>query len=308
MMKKIWKAIGLILALMAIYYAAQTIITFIIGMIRIIEIMPAIMQASSGDYQDIVRKITEESMRAVSAQTPLILFFSVAITIPLYYLIYRSRKQELLTFLSVRSIGAVSIPILIIFGISLNFLVEWLLALVSQLELLAPLFERYNELAQFITGGSFILSILAVGLIGPVFEEILFRGLIFGELRKITKVRAALLVQAVLFGVYHLNIIQGSYAFIIGILLGYVYYRSNSIIAPVIVHITINTTSVILSRVVTGGEPDKWTVVIVAASAILFMVTSAFVLISRSFRRPMDNSLYDRNHVPKLEPPSAGNS
>ncbi len=175
--------------------------------------------------------------------------------------------------------------------------------LVSGLDFLAPAFDKYSELAQYITGGDIILSLLAVGIIGPVFEEILFRGLIFGELRKITRVRAALFIQAVLFGIYHLDIIQGSYAFLIGILLGYVYYRSNSIVAPMIVHATINTTSVILSRVVPGGGLDEWSAAIVAASVILFIASSAFILISRSFRHVMDNSFYEMNKTPRLEPP-----
>ena len=301
-MRNIWKAIGIILALMAIYLAAQSLVTFVIG---IIGVLPVVMQdISSGAVPDVIQ-MTEKLMRAVSAQTPLILFVSIAIAIPSYYLIYRSRKQELLTFVSVRGIGAVSVPVLVIFGVSMNFLIEWLLSLASQLGFLAPVFEKYEHLAQFITGGDFVLSLLAVGIIGPIFEEILFRGLIFGELRKITKVRVALLLQALLFGAFHMNVIQSSYAFIIGILLGFVYYRSNSILAPMLVHITINSSTVLLTQFVTGSDLDTWTVVIIAASTLLFVATGAFILLSRNFKRTMNDSLYEINQAPKLQPPEA---
>lgn len=292
----------MILALLAIYYLAQSIVTFIIG---IVKVMPLIMQsASSGDYPDIAR-VSQELMRAVGSQTPLILFVSVAITLPFYYLIYHQRKGELRTFVSLRGIGAVSIPMLVIFSISLNLLIEWLLSLASQFRFLAPFFERYEQLAQFITGGDFIPSLLAVGIVGPIFEELLFRGLIFGELRKVSKVRLALLIQAALFGVYHLDVIQGTYAFLIGILLGFVYYRSNSILAPIIVHITINASSVVLTQLFKGVELDQWTVVIVAAGALLFLAAGAFILMSRSFRRTMDNGLYHMNRAPVPEIPAA---
>ncbi len=302
-MKKVWKAIGMILALMAIYFFAQSVITFIVGIFRVLP--PVLRDMASGIYPDVMQ-MTTELTRAVGAYIPLILFASVAIALLSYYLIYRRRKQELLSFISFRGIGAVSIPILVIFGISMNFLIEWLLSLASQLRFLTPFFEKYEYLAQFITGGDFILSILAVGIIGPIFEELLFRGLIFGELRKVTKVRSALFIQAVLFGAFHMNVIQGSYAFVIGLLLGFVYYRSNSIIAPIIVHMTINTSSVILTQFVSGGELDKWSVVIVAASALLFIATSAFFLISRSFKRTMDDGLYHMCHAPLQEPPATG--
>jgi membrane protease YdiL (CAAX protease family) len=295
-MKKVWIAIGIIVALTAIYYAAQAIVSFIIGIIAAFPIIGEILSAGNLD----LTQMLEETARAVIPLVPLILLCAVAVTVPLYYLIYRNRKQELLAFISVRSIGAVSIPVLIIFGISMNFIVEWLLSLVGGLELFAPVFEKYGELTQYITGGNFILSLLAVGIVAPVFEEILFRGLIFGELRKVTQVRAALFIQAVLFGVYHLDIIQGSYAFLIGILLGYVYYRSNSILAPIIVHAAVNTTSIILSRVA-GGELDAWTAAIIAASFILFAATGVFILTARSFKRTMNNSLYDMFHTQRLE-------
>lgn len=299
-MKEALKAIGLIAALLAIYYVTTMIVETIIGLAAV---FPSLMQQMAGGSMPDVALLTEELIRALGVFMPLILFVSIAITVPIYYLIYRNRKQELLTFVSFRGLGAVGIPVLVIFGVSLNFLIEWLLSIASQLTFLAPLFERYENLANLITGGDFIPSLLTVGILGPIFEEILFRGLIFGELRKIMKVRIALVIQAVLFGVMHFNVIQSSYAIIIGLLLGFVYYRSNSIIAPMIVHITINASSVILTQFLTGADVDQWTVVIVAAGALLFLATGAFILLSRSFQRTMDDSLYHMNRASGLEPP-----
>lgn len=299
-MKKILKAAGLILVLLVIYYVAQTIVTSVIG---IVQVLPMMMEGALSGAQTDLARITRELMSAVAEQTPWILLLSVILTIPSYYLFYRHRRQELMTFLSFRGIGPVSIPVLVIFALSLNFLIELLLSLASQINALAPVFEKYDELANFITGGDFVLSLLAVGIIGPIFEEILFRGLVFGELRKITRVRVAIFIQALLFGVYHLNLVQGAYAFIIGLLLGYVYYRSNSIVSSMIVHITINSSSVLLSQFVKGDELGSLTGAIYIASLILFIATGAFILISRNFKRTMDNSLYAMNHPPKLQPP-----
>ena len=265
-MKKVLKAIGLIAAMMAISYVVTTIVGAIISLIAVI---PSLMERMAGGSLPDVSRLTEELMRALGAHMPLILLISIAVTVPIYYLIYHNRKQELLTFVSLRGLGAAGIPMLVIFGVSLNFLIEWLLSLASRLAFMAPYFESYNEkMANAIMGGGFIPSLLTVGILGPIFEELLYRGLIFGELRKITKVRTALVIQAVLFGAMHLDVIQSSYALIIGILLGFVYYRSNSIIAPMIVHISINSLSVILTHFLTGFELDQWTAVFGGRSSI----------------------------------------
>lgn len=68
----------------------------------------------------------------------------------------------------------------------------------------------------------------------------LFRGIIFGYLKKNFNIIAAVIVQALVFGVVHGNIVQGTYAFISGILLAIVYIHYESIFACIIVHMTIN--------------------------------------------------------------------
>lgn len=296
-MKKILRAAGLILVLLLIYFAAQVIVSS--GIVIFKAIVIGVQAAMSGVKPD-SNAIAKELTAFIGTQVPWIILVSVALTVPTYYLFYRNRKQELLAFVSLRSIGIVSIPVLVVFGLSLNFVIEFLLELLRQIDFMAPLFKNYSEVSGMIFGGGFAANLIAIGVVGPIFEEILFRGLIFGELRKITKVRLAIVIQALLFGVYHLNVIQGAYAFIIGLLLGFVYYRSNSIIAPILVHITINTSSVFLTELMKSDIPGGLAISVYAACFILFVATGTFILTSRSFKRSMDNSLYETNRLPRL--------
>ncbi len=295
-MFKVVKAAGLIIAMVAIYYAAQALTAIAISIFIAVKV--GVAAGISGAMPD-VQQLTEELLRQIGAQTPWIIIVAVAISLPTFYLFYQHRRQELLTFVSVRGLSALSVPVLVLFALSVNVLVELLLVLLESLPAFSGAFEAYEQLAGAITGGGFVMTLIAVGVIGPVFEEILFRGLVFGELRKIMRVRPAILVQAALFGIYHMNLIQGAYALLIGLLLGYVYYRCNSIIAPAIIHIVINSSSVIISYAVTQGQLDRWNGVIVAAGAALFLATGAFLLLGRSFRRCMDDSLYEQNRLPK---------
>lgn len=83
--------------------------------------------------------------------------------------------------------------------------------------------------------------IFAVVILPPLVEETVFRGLILHYLKKGgARFWAANLIQAVLFGIYHGNLIQGIYAFCIGVLLGYLAERYSSLIIPVLVHALFN--------------------------------------------------------------------
>jgi membrane protease YdiL (CAAX protease family) len=302
-MKKIWKAIGLIVLMLVIYVVAQGIVMLVLGIIHGVQWAAA---AAASDTAPDLGMVTDELMRYLGTQTPLILLFAVLITLPLYYVIYRRRSQEVRAFVSFRGIHPAGIPVLVVLGLSLNFIVELLLTLLSQIGFLKQIFENYEQVTNVIFGGGFVLSLIAVGIVGPVFEELLFRGLVFGELRKITKVRLAIVLQALLFGIYHMNAVQGTYAFLIGLLLGFIYYRSNSIIVPMIVHVTINSSSVLVSQFVSEKWLNDWEGVVVVASFLLFILAGVFLLTHRSFRRAMDDSLYYSDHPPAVPPPEDG--
>ncbi|MBU5894754.1 CPBP family intramembrane metalloprotease, partial [Vibrio cholerae O1] len=71
----------------------------------------------------------------------------------------------------------------------------------------------------------------------PIYEQIVFRGIIFGYLRKNFNIIGAVLVQALIFGIMHLNLVQGIYTFILGIVLALIYMYSDSILGNITVHI-----------------------------------------------------------------------
>lgn len=81
--------------------------------------------------------------------------------------------------------------------------------------------------------------LLGVCVIGPVCEELLFRGLLAGRLARYGQKPAAL-VSALLFGLFHANLGQFFYAFALGLLLAYAYYRTGRLAAPVLLHMLFN--------------------------------------------------------------------
>ena len=88
-----------------------------------------------------------------------------------------------------------------------------------------------------------IATIVCTGILAPIMEELIFRYGILGSLKEKGPI-LAIGVSSVLFGVMHMNIIQGGYACLMGIVLGYLYWKTNNINTSILLHISVNLSSV----------------------------------------------------------------
>ncbi len=102
--------------------------------------------------------------------------------------------------------------------------------------------ETYTQLIESSGLGSsmaFITALYAL-LLGPICEELVFRGLTYKAAEKYLPIPAAIAIQAFLFGAYHMNMMQGSYAFVLGLGLGYIMYLYDDIVLTIIFHVAFN--------------------------------------------------------------------
>ena len=87
--------------------------------------------------------------------------------------------------------------------------------------------------------------ILMIGIIGPVSEEFVFRGVIYHGYRRSGRIVTAMLLSAFLFGLMHLNFNQMSYAFLVGIIGVLLIEGTGSIFYSIVFHICVNVTNVV---------------------------------------------------------------
>jgi len=88
---------------------------------------------------------------------------------------------------------------------------------------------------------------LSIGLLAPLAEELVFRGAILRSLLKWTsRPWVAIAISAVFFAVAHLNPAQLPHAFLVGLLLGWMYYRTDSIVPCVVYHWINNTVAYVM--------------------------------------------------------------
>ena len=88
------------------------------------------------------------------------------------------------------------------------------------------------------------IGLITAAFVAPVVEEVVFRGAILRALlQKKWNPWIAIVISAAIFGIIHLNLTQGVSAFVVGIFMGWLFYRTRSIWPGVILHMMNNTIS-----------------------------------------------------------------
>ena len=94
----------------------------------------------------------------------------------------------------------------------------------------------------------FYVVLICTGILGPILEEILFRGIVYNKLKEFNTNMAAIIICSILFGVFHMDIINGIYGFGISFMLIYLYEKHNTLYAPILLHITLNITGLLIVK------------------------------------------------------------
>lgn len=119
------------------------------------------------------------------------------------------------------------------------------------------LFPGMRALYQLISdtsGGAIgLLPVLCLVILGPIGEELAFRGISLHYANRAMPFWLANLLQALLFAALHINLIQGIHCFISGLLLGYLCRRGGGVRYAIPVHIMINAISCFLSDFISNS-------------------------------------------------------
>ena len=122
-------------------------------------------------------------------------------------------------------------------------------ALVSILTLYMPenMVGTYDNTKEILNNSSYFMLIITTAIIAPISEEFMHRGVVYNRFKRICPPVLAAIISSIIFGIIHMNFVQGPYAFLVGLAAVYVYERYKSIIAPIILHVTANSVSTIVS-------------------------------------------------------------
>ncbi|MDO9592411.1 MAG: type II CAAX endopeptidase family protein, partial [Erysipelotrichaceae bacterium] len=181
--------------------------------------------------------------------TSVILSALIFIGVIVYYY-YRKRHIVRPPYRFYRMSGY-QIAISLIIGVGCIFLSQLIILISQSMGILnVENLENYEQLILSMIGQSPTwLILLTVGIIAPIAEELLFRGLVFHMFNRHMNIKIALIVQGLLFGAFHMNLVQGLYASVLGIVLGITYLLTGTLWIPIIIHIVNNSVALLLPEV-----------------------------------------------------------
>ena len=166
-------------------------------------------------------------------------------------------------------------------AIGCRFLVSAYYSLSQNIPVLMKSIEKAEEISPGInTAGHMLIALFSVVIAAPLFEELLFRVLVMGELMKIMRPWAAIALQAIIFGIAHGVLFQSLFAILVGVILGVVYYKTKNMKAAVICHLVFNLSSILMQE-----NMSALTSAIYVTAGILLSVFALYYVIDGSKKR-----------------------
>ncbi|WP_195262451.1 type II CAAX endopeptidase family protein [Clostridium sp. 1001275B_160808_H3] len=220
----------------------------------------------------------EELTNKILGLTNYILLASSIITVLVFLLIYKIRKKNFKEELQIVKTAKVNLIIGITLGISAWLFNSGALSLVQEAGLFKDNFSMMENLLAPLNQGNIFIALLTVGIIAPFTEEFMFRGVIFKTLNKNISILWTIIIQALFFGIFHGNLIQGTYATLLGLVFGYITYKTKSLWPSIIMHM-INNSIATLSPYILKNVPDLTSILIgfVVVGAIGLITSLYFV-------------------------------
>lgn len=253
-MKRYLKMIGNIVLYLAIYIAISTIVSFILGSVF-----------KNTDAMNWI--IDNMSIVTIATNIP---------TVLVYMLLCKIKKQDFTEKCKLYGFNYKYIYIMVLIGISLGaFSVSFLK--INGIGEAFPLLARL--LGVIVSGKNLIIVLLGTVTMGTVLEEVLFRGLVFDELKKNMNIVLAITLQGLIFGALTLNIPVMLYAGIGGMIFGLVYIIFDSMWAGILTHIISSATLLVLCRFAADLITEA-NAIYIAIGSVIVLAASIYLMIN----------------------------
>lgn len=112
---------------------------------------------------------------------------------------------------------------------------------------LAGASEEFEQTMNALYSASLPAQIICLGILVPICEELVFRGLMFRRIRQGDTFLRAALYSSVVFAFLHVNMVQMIYGFLLGMAFSWLYEKYGSVKAPILAHAAANLTSVFMT-------------------------------------------------------------
>ena len=239
-----------------------------------------------------VAALYEEILAKVTDKTTMILFIANLLTVFIVCLLFRMRGKNPRSEVSAYAVNPLRVPTFALFGIAMNVFISITISLIPFSESVVDSFNStYAGIENVSSASELIFSVLSVAIVTGITEELIFRGISMKRLVPAFGKVPSVIITALIFGLAHGTPIAIGYAFLIGLLFGYMYVSYGSIVPSVVCHIFFNMTSFLLPYV-----PDYSLIFLYIISAALIILLSYRMFV----RHPVFSDIvYDRDNIIK---------
>lgn len=213
-----------------------------------------------------------------SAATGGVVLYHLA-SIPIFGLWYYFGCKRPKIRQSFKNLSVKAIVVAILGGFVMSILANAIVGLEQYL--LPDLVKSYVEMMDSVGVGVDIWMIVATVLLAPIGEELLCRGIIlFYANKAVPKFWIANILQALMFGIMHFNWVQGIYAFVIGLFLGYLKKRYKSILPCMLLHFMVNLLSTIGFGQIFAYLPETFLTYLIT-TCLMLVATAGLVALGK---------------------------
>ena len=265
-LKDLWRLIYPVIIYFAVAFIVQFAAVRVIASAAVANGAITAAGKSTAELQEELNSLINRYSLHLTALTNVVL-------IPIYILLLMGDEKKRRNSLGIRytTPGIKRLGVVFVLGMSAAVSVNVIVSL-SQIARFSP---KYQQVSEVIYSGGLFMEIVSAVIAAPILEELFFRGMIYKRLRVMINVKAAVVISALFFGAFHGNLVQFVYAFIIGLMLAYVYEKFKTIWAPVIFHIGANLISVLITEFM----PQSMNNAAVILGAMLISMVLTFVLL-----------------------------
>ena len=182
---------------------------------------------------------TEDAYAAYMNNSHTLSFVSALIIVLSLALFFASQKKSVSKAFYAGEPKASALALCFAIGISLNFTASYIISLLPE-----KLLESYGEATEGLSDGHIVWYILAVVIMAPIVEELVFRSMMISRFSTAVGNTVAIIFSSIIFGAVHGHIVWSLYAFAIGLLFGVIFTRSRSVLASIAAHIGFNIVSI----------------------------------------------------------------
>lgn len=266
--KKFFGGIVLSFVIMALFMGIQIVTSFFImlGMImsRIVE------AGSNADVEVLALQIQLEILNGsfMTSLTAVITAVSTVFAVFFYWLIWgRKRTDEDKRYFKKEILKTKNVVMIVVASFGIYFLTGLISSLIAVLW--PDTMENYAEMMDLALGGNTIMAMLAAVILAPINEECIMRGLILKNLQKYFSVPVVIIIQAVMFGIFHMNWVQGIYVLPFGTMLGYVAIKSRSVLPCIGMHLFFNLMSFVVEALPPFFSSGIFSIIAIVLSAAI---------------------------------------